>query len=322
MAVFKQFNSQDVIVSPLEVNKSFTFLGFTAGNLNFLSSTTNFVTNNTAFTSSAGQVLTGNVGEKEFKMLVAHSVKQLYYSNYLSGSGGQISNASTASFNPDLTITGPVYQTSFYNYEQNSINPQKKLFQTGGGGTIGVISIPSKFYGDYIQPNSFKIMTTGSSTGAYIDDGNGRINKEGSGNTVFGQIIYQHGLVILLKNDSGEFNQIAAGNATSSFSSSYELFETQYKCTIREEEFNYSLNPSIITGSNIPTKFSGSNINYENTASLGKPLDFATGSYFSPYVTTVGLYNNDYELLAVGKLAQPLPTSRTTDTSILINMDR
>ena len=52
------------------------------------------------------------------------------------------------------------------------------------------------------------------------------------------------------------------------------------------------------------------------------PYDFATGSYFSPYVTTVGMYNDDHELLAVGKLSQPLPTSQTTDTTILVNIDR
>jgi hypothetical protein len=50
--------------------------------------------------------------------------------------------------------------------------------------------------------------------------------------------------------------------------------------------------------------------------------DFATGSFFSPYVTTVGLYDESYNLLAIGKLAKPLPTSRTTDTTILINFDR
>ena len=47
-----------------------------------------------------------------------------------------------------------------------------------------------------------------------------------------------------------------------------------------------------------------------------------TGSYFSPYVTTVGLYDEAQNLLAVGKLAQPLPTSPTTDTTILINIDK
>ena len=65
-----------------------------------------------------------------------------------------------------------------------------------------------------------------------------------------------------------------------------------------------------------------SNLNYTNTASIGKPLDFATSSYFEPYITTVGLYDNDHQLLAVGKLAKPLQSSDTTDTTILVNIDR
>ena len=49
---------------------------------------------------------------------------------------------------------------------------------------------------------------------------------------------------------------------------------------------------------------------------------FVTGSYFSPYATTVGLYDDAQNLLAIGKLSQPLPISRTTDTTIFINIDR
>ena len=97
---------------------------------------------------------------------------------------------------------------------------------------------------------------------------------------------------------------VTGSNVTCSFSSSYEIFETQYKCTIGADEFNYSLNPSIISGSE------------------GQLYDFATGSFFAPYVTTVGLYDGAYNLIAVAKLAKPLPTSRTTDTTILINFDK
>jgi hypothetical protein len=97
---------------------------------------------------------------------------------------------------------------------------------------------------------------------------------------------------------------ITNSDVTCSFSSSYEIFETQYKCTIGADEFNYSLNPSIISGSE------------------GEMYDFATGSYFAPYVTTVGLYDEACNLLAVAKLAKPLPTSRTTDTTILVNFDK
>jgi hypothetical protein len=50
--------------------------------------------------------------------------------------------------------------------------------------------------------------------------------------------------------------------------------------------------------------------------------DFTTGSYFAPYITTVGLYDENRELLAVGKLSQPLPSSRTTDMTIYVNIDR
>ena len=97
---------------------------------------------------------------------------------------------------------------------------------------------------------------------------------------------------------------VTGSNVTCSFSSSYEIFETQYTCTIGADEFNYSSNPSIISSSE------------------GQMYDFATGSYFAPYVTTVGLYDGAYNLLAVAKLAKPLPTSRTTDTTILINFDK
>ena len=97
---------------------------------------------------------------------------------------------------------------------------------------------------------------------------------------------------------------ITGSDVTCSFSSSYTLYETQYKCTIGADEFNYSNNPSIISGSE------------------GELYDFATGSFFAPYVTTVGLYDESYNLLAVAKLAKPLLTSRTTDTTILINFDK
>jgi len=100
-------------------------------------------------------------------------------------------------------------------------------------------------------------------------------------------------------------NFVTASNVTCSFSSSLDIFETQYKCTLRESEFNFSLNPSIISGSTDGTLYG-----------------FVTESYFSPYVTTVGLYDEYQNLLAVGKLSQPLPTSTTTDTTILINIDR
>jgi hypothetical protein len=92
-------------------------------------------------------------------------------------------------------------------------------------------------------------------------------------------------------------------NATCSFSSSYTIYETQYKCTFRENEFNYTLNPTL------------------QSDTSGSVYSYTTSSQWSPYVTMVGLYDEAQNLLAVGKLSQPLPTSATTDTTILINLD-
>ena len=97
---------------------------------------------------------------------------------------------------------------------------------------------------------------------------------------------------------------VTGSNVTCSFSSSLTIYETQYKCTARENEFTFTLNPTSLSGSN------------------GDVYSFMTGSFFDPYVTTIGLYNENQDLLAIGKLSQPLPLSSTTDTTILINIDR
>ena len=106
-------------------------------------------------------------------------------------------------------------------------------------------------------------------------------------------------------------------DVTCSFTSSMTIWETQYKCTLRESEFNYTLNPS--------AQVSGSFYNFSGSLYYqpfdGTPANNVTGSYFAPYVTTVGLYDEMQNLLAVGKLSQPLPTSATTDTTILVNLD-
>ncbi len=86
MAAFKTLNSQDVIISPLETNKSFSFKGasaLTASNVGidrFLGTNANFLTNQ----STTGQVT------QEYQVAIYNSAKQLYYTNYLSGSFGDI----------------------------------------------------------------------------------------------------------------------------------------------------------------------------------------------------------------------------------------
>ena len=268
----------------------------------------------------SGSNSTGTVYTQD-KKLVYESIKQLYYSNYLKGDNG--SPASTASFNNDGTVTGPRYTPNYYNYLTTTLLADR-FFPTGSNETIGVISIPSNLYGEYIKLNSVTLSTPNHTL---RDDGNGNIL---SGSQKVGDIIYEHGIIVLTSDgidpiggddgygfitygtglygitDETFINDfISNSNFTCSFESTTTIYESQYKCTLRQNEFNFTQNPTIISGSSLDSTL----------------YDFATGSYFTPYVTTVGMYNNAQELIAVGKLAQPLPISQVTDTSILVNLD-
>jgi hypothetical protein len=315
MGAFKQFLSTDIIVSPLVVNKSFSFEGtaslINAGiiglaGINYNKSSSQF---NISASSNASITSSITVGG------LYNSIKQLYYTNYIPNpiSGSPYITNYLGQVVEDDSLTN-VY-SRFYNYESTT------LFQTNSFGYTSnygfsryfdlagfvMLSIPRDLFGDYINPNTFYIKVEGLTPGnisIVTDNGEGILI---SGSQPAGIINYSHGTVIFPSNfgpsiDDGFFD---TNNITCSFQSSRTIYETQYKCTIRPEEFNFSLNPSLISGS-----------------TEGTVYNFVTGSYFSPYVTTVGFYNEAQELLMVAKLGQPLPTSRTTDTTILVNIDK
>lgn len=333
MSVHKPFTTSDIIVTPFKVNKSFTFKGDTAINddgdylwdnaLND-SGIDRFIGKNiNPSLWVSGSNPTGDISIQD-KYLVYKSVRELYYYNYLEGNDGSPIN--TASFNSDGTITGKAYTPNAYNYLPNTLTADR-YFPTGSDEQVGVISIPSNIFGEYIKPGTFslEIGPVASEPRTIIsDDGEGNLL---TGSLKVGDIIYQHGMIILTSDgipgedgygyvtygstnygdDDADFvsDFITATDISCSFESSITLYEAQYKCTISEKEYNFSQNPTLISGSS-------------NTGVLN---DFTTGSFFSPYITTVGLYNNNKDLIAVAKLAQPLPTSPTTDTTILINLD-
>ena len=352
MSAFKQLNSSDIIISPLEVNKGYEartvpltasgggydFIDYSFGVYGeFAKQSSNwandlgidrYLAKNTKYTATGqktGYFAEYNVGS------VFQSVKHLYYSNFVSSSKDDFgryvsSDVNLPYFRPDGVVTGSVYNPIYDNYRQTDLIEDKTI-PSQSDALIGVLSIPSGLYGDYIQPGSFRLSAppfSGSGGGTIFDDGEGRL-LSGSSGGVIGNIIYTHGLAIITNysrsgyhyqdyaepaygpsvgGDHYFYSFFSGSEATCSFSSSYTMYETQYKCTIGESEYNYTQNPTALSGSN------------------GNPYGFVTSSFFSPYVTTVGLYNDAYELLAVGKLGKPLPTSNLTDTTILVNIDR
>jgi hypothetical protein len=48
---------------------------------------------------------------------------------------------------------------------------------------------------------------------------------------------------------------------------------------------------------------------------------FVSSSNFAPYITTIGLYNDSGQLLAIGKLAQPIRKRNDVDLNFLMRLD-
>jgi len=88
-----------------------------------------------------------------------------------------------------------------------------------------------------------------------------------------------------------------------SFNNTVELNSAIYFCRINHNEFNYSSNPTYLSASAIRVKG-------------GDPLKEPVS-----YVTTVGLYGANRELLAVGKISEPLKNTPATETTLRVRLD-
>lgn len=86
------------------------------------------------------------------------------------------------------------------------------------------------------------------------------------------------------------------------FNNTIELNSSIYFCRVNNAEFNYSTNPTYLSQSKMVVKEIASDI----------PVS---------YITTVGLYNTNKELLAVAKLSEPLKKTPDTEFTIRVRLD-
>ena len=87
------------------------------------------------------------------------------------------------------------------------------------------------------------------------------------------------------------------------FNNTTELNSTSYFVNAGPNEFNYSNNPSFVSGSEIVVK-------------NGKSSNPSVA-----YITTVGLYSADNQLLAVGKLSEPLKKTPSNEIALKMRID-
>jgi len=88
-----------------------------------------------------------------------------------------------------------------------------------------------------------------------------------------------------------------------SFNNSIELNSTIYFCHIGANEFNYSSNPTYLSGSQIVIK---------NSQSNNPPISYAT---------TIGLYSSDNQLMATAKLSEPIKKTSANSLTFRVRLD-
>lgn len=200
------------------------------------------------------------------------------------------------------------------------------------GDEFALFLIPQHYYGEGIKVGSLT-LTTGSVT--WSDDGFS--NLIDSASNVKGNIFYDRGYVVVTDNiQTGS----SLNNYSINFRSTKTIFENEIFISVLESEFNASTNPTsfvdldaevlkpILDDPLTGTKYTGSfyNIKSAKVNPLFWEYDFSssadpTGSYLAPYITTIGLYDDELNMVAVAKLPQPIKSLPDYPVNFIIRFD-
>lgn len=175
-----------------------------------------------------------------------------------------------------------------------------------------VITIPEIYYDREICSGTFSASDYVGGGRNLYDDGRGGIYSGSLTGTLVGNIFYSEGIVVLKKPDLSTFGAPASQPGNSkwqvSFKGTHKIPVKIFRCRAPAGELNCSTNPTFYTNVNA---LSASNRN-ENT--IISPNN-------TTYITKVGIYNDDYELVAVASLAQPIRKEENLDLQIRLRYD-
>ena len=171
-----------------------------------------------------------------------------------------------------------------------------------------------------------------------------------------GNVFYNQGLIVITKDAASRLEN----GWQLDYKSTKTIYEHEYLLIANEDEFNVSQNPSavvevgkvteFITGSDnkiykVTTNPGTKYIKKKSVLETGEILDYrfasnytssvsggfehydlsgsidSTGSFLAPFITTIGLYDDNCDLVAVAKLPQPIKSEPDMPVNFIIRFD-
>jgi len=175
-------------------------------------------------------------------------------------------------------------------------------------------------------------------------------------NRPVGNIFYNQGIIVITNNS----DNVISSSWELNYKSTETIYEHEYLLIVNEDEFNVSQNPSAVVTLNQETSsfvttdlklvktITNPGVKYirkKSILSTGDILDFrftssvdtninagfehwdlsgsvdSTGSFLTPFITTIGLYDDNCDLVAVAKLPQPIKSEPDIPVNFIIRFD-
>lgn len=354
MSTYKKLNKQDAFITTYTAHKSWALSGsqFDSYGIQAFNSAEKY--NPNLFITGP---LTNPLVNTSY---TANSLAQLYYPTRSAATGEILSHSFDYYYQTSLTVTGSRTYDKNRSTITSAADVKPYLFSVPRS-LYGVNIRPGSFKIRVDNPqntaayllNNYTLdgyVTNGGMPYTYsttdvlvLDDGEGTLYLSGSNPRYnIGDIIYPHGMAIITDDLYAKFFRLIQQpvttqgpggtvlypapfswtSTTMSFDSSHPIFTHNYHCKLRDSEYNFTYNPTALSSS-IRTTYdnNGSVYGINSSVNNGALNNNVTSSYFQPYITTVGLYNDANQLIAVGKMSRPVPKSANTEMTIIVKID-
>jgi hypothetical protein len=206
-----------------------------------------------------------------------------------------------------------------------------------------------------IQQPTIQLVSLDIESGIAIAEDIPFLPEESQGIKI-GNVFYNQGLIVLTKDSALKLQN----QWTLDYKSTQTIYEHEYLLIANEDEFNVSQNPSAIVEIGKITEFITGSDNkiYKTTTNpgvkyikkksileTGEILDYrfasnytssvsggfehydlsgsvdSTGSFLTPFITTIGLYDDNCDLVAVAKLPQPIKSYPDLPVNFIVRFD-